>query len=268
MVSQQSRVDSVLNASTIGVDIEGVSKFELSSFIDVSISVLPELPNIRLGKQIERVFSFLIESASNYSILRENIQIIDDKVTIGELDFIIKNNESHVISHLEIVYKFYLYDPNYSEVELEKWIGPNKKDSFIEKYNKLALKQFPLLYKPKTAEVLKELNINDIKQELCFMSSLFVPFTFLNQTFSKINNAAICGYWISLKGFSKFQELENRYYLPDKHEWGVTPNNNSEWYSFSEIELKVNESISRNFSPLCWIKTSELVFEQCFIVWW
>jgi hypothetical protein len=236
--------------------------------MNVSFKEFPELPNIRLGKQIERIFAFLIDRCSNYSILKENIQIIDGKITIGELDFIIKNNSNNILSHLEIVYKFYLYDPNNSQVELEKWIGPNRKDSFIEKYNKLKLKQFPLLYQPKTADVLNEFNIKTINQALCFMSSLFVPYSFLNKSIPEINNAAIVGYWLSVDNFYKLQELDHLYYLPNKHEWGITPNSNSEWYSYSEIELIVNASIDRNFSPLCWIKTSDLVFEQCFIVWW
>jgi len=268
MLSLRSRIDSVLYASTIGVTIKGVTNFELNSLKNITLNDYLELPNIRLGKQIERVFSSLIESSSNYSILKENIQIIDDKVTIGELDFIIKNNDTNVISNLEIVYKFYLYDPNYSSIELERWIGPNRKDSFIEKFNKLKSQQFALLYKPKTAVALNDLDIKLVRQKLCFMASLFVPHSLMNTNIPEINNSAIVGYWLSFNDFCKRAELGSQYYLPQKQEWGITPESNTEWYSFSEIRLLIIDSLNREFSPLCWIKKSDSSFEQCFIVWW
>jgi len=268
MLTKQSRIDSVINVSTIRVSIVGVKDFDVSELKISAADNYPELPNIRLGKQIERVFSALIQNSSNYTIIKENVQIIDDKITIGEVDFIIKNNETNVISHLEIVYKFYLYDPNQSSIELEKWIGPNRKDSFIEKFNKLKSKQFPLLYKLKTADVLNDLDIKSLQQKLCFMASLFVPFSRLNKPFPLINNAAIIGYWLTYNDFKVQIKSNAQYYLPKKHEWGIAPKDNSEWYSFSEISLKIEESLNRQFSPLCWIKTSELTYEQCFIVWW
>ena len=268
MLTKQSRLDSILNSSTIGVSIMGVINFELNELTINSLANYPDLPNIRLGKQIERVFSFLIQNSSNYSILKENSQIIDGKVTIGELDFIIKNNDTKEISHLEIVYKFYLYDPIESPIELEKWIGPNRKDSFLEKLEKLKSKQFPLLYKPKTAEVLNDLDINEMTQRLCFMSSLFVPFSMLNKSISTVNNSAIVGYWLTLIDFKEKANSKHQYYLPKKQEWGISPQDSSEWYSFSEVSVLINESLERQFSPLVWIKRNGLTYEQCFIVWW
>ncbi len=268
MLTKQSRLESVLNASTIGVTISGISNFELNELKINPLTNYPDLPTIRLGKQIERVFSFLIQNSSNYFILKENCQIIDGKVTIGELDFIIKNNGTKEISHLEIVYKFYLYDPCQSSIELEKWIGPNRKDSFLEKLDKLKLKQFPLLYKPKTTEVLYDLDINEMTQRLCFMSSLFVPFSMLNESIPVVSNSAIVGYWLTLIDFKALVKVMDQYYLPKKQEWGIAPQSNSEWYSFSEVSVLINESLERQFSPLVWIKTSELTYEQCFIVWW
>jgi len=210
----------------------------------------------------------LIESSSNYSILKENIQVVDDKITIGELDFIIKNNETGVVSHLEIVYKFYLYDPNFSDTELGRWIGPNRKDSFIEKYTKLKSKQFPLLYKAKTAIVLHDLDIKSVRQELCFMASLFVPYSLMNTNIPEIKNSAIIGYWLSLSDFNSKCQPDDQYYLPKKQEWGIAPSDNSSWHPLSEISVELYECLDRNFSPLCWIKKSDSTFEQCFIVWW
>jgi hypothetical protein len=49
-----------------------------------------QLPtNIRLGHLVEKIVAELIAS-TNYKVLYENIQVIEDKKTIGEIDFIIE----------------------------------------------------------------------------------------------------------------------------------------------------------------------------------
>ena len=262
------RNQSIIDAETIGVSLKGISTFELNTLNNVALSDVIFSKNLRLGKQVEKIVSGLITSSSNYEVLKENIQIIDDKITVGELDFIIKNLETNQISHLELVYKFYLYDPNNSTIELEKWIGPNRKDSYIKKFEKLKNKQFPLLYKTQTANYLEGIDIAKLDQKLCFMATLFVPYTLLGNAFSLINNKAIVGYWHTLNEFKTVKNQATKYYLPQKTEWGINPKFNNEWMSYSSIIELIRECHSRDFSPLCWVKKENNSFEQCFIVWW
>ena len=77
-------------------------------------------------------------------ILAENVQIQNEKTTVGEIDCILTTAKKPV--HLEIIYKFYLYDKSVGTNELEHWIGPNRRDSLVSKLNKLKDKQLPLLY--------------------------------------------------------------------------------------------------------------------------
>lgn len=268
MLNSQVRIKSIKTAKTIGVSIDNIRNFELNSLEGVGRGVDLVIPNVRLGKQVERVFSLLINSSESHKVVKENIQIIDGKITVGELDFIIKNVKTGVLSHLEIVYKFYLYDPKYSNIELEKWIGPNRKDSFIEKFQKLRLKQFPLLFKPITSEILSDVDIFEMKQELCFMASLFVPFSLTNSHLPHVNNEAIVGYWLALDEFNAIIDSSWKYCLPQKSEWGIEPRNNEEWFDYYRIKDEVLASLKRNFSPLVWIKKDEVIHEQCFIVWW
>ena len=268
MLTVKSRIESIIHTSTIGITIPNVKTLELADLNGAEIQNLPDLPNLRLGKQIERIFALLIDNSTNYSILKENVQVIENKVTVGEIDFIIQNNLTKQISHLEIVYKFYLYDPNQSTNELEKWIGPNRKDSFIEKFEKLKLKQFPLLFKPQTKPYLDEYTIQNMAQKLCFMANLFVPLSMLDQQFSHINNSAISGYWLTYRNFISQDHKKQHFYLPKKQHWGIEPQFNSEWFSYSDIILQIDDTLERQFSPLCWIKINESTFEQCFIVWW
>jgi len=56
--------------------------------------------------------------------------------------------------HLEIIYKFYLYDPSIGLTQLDHWIGPNRRDSLVKKLTKLKQKQLPLLYHPLITQLL------------------------------------------------------------------------------------------------------------------
>lgn len=267
-MSINQRIKSILNAQNIGVSLDGVNDFCISDLKNADLKEIDYPENLRLGKQVEKIVSALINSSSNYKIVKENIQIIDGKITIGELDFIAKHVESEIVFHLELVYKFYLYDPNNSEIELEKWIGPNRKDSFIEKYNKLKTKQFPLLYKKQTKSYLTELNIDELEQKLCFLASLFVPHYLYGKHFLLVNQKAIVGYWLSLNDFINVENERYKFYLPNKHEWGMIPKSNENWQSFSNIIDHIKECHTRYFSPLCWVKREDNIYEQCFIVWW
>ena len=60
--------------------------------------------------------------------------------------------------HLEIVYKFYLYDNTIGTSEIDHWIGPNRNDSLREKLEKLKSKRFTSF-----EEINETLDQHDIK---------------------------------------------------------------------------------------------------------
>jgi len=62
---------------------------------------------------------------------------------VGELDCLILRDKKPI--HLEVIYKFYLYDASVGDTEIAHFIGPNRKDSLIEKLTKLQEKQLPIL---------------------------------------------------------------------------------------------------------------------------
>lgn len=266
--SNSARIKSILNTPTIGILPKGVTEFKLSALhIQQSVDYNPQ-SKLRLGKEIEKVVAALIKASSNYKIVAENSQIMDGKTTIGELDFIVEDCANQSTFHLELGYKFYVYDPNVSQNEVEKWIGPNRKDSLIEKLTKLENKQFPLLKNPMTQTQLTDFDCQKMPQQLCFLAHLFVPFSMLNAQFEYINTNAIAGYWVNFDDFIKIQTTDNLFYLPQKSEWGIHPQYNETWQSKTEIIDELKPILNRQFSPLCWVKTVEGTFKQCFIVWW
>ncbi|MGB1018487.1 MAG: DUF1853 family protein [Chitinophagales bacterium] len=243
------------------------SGFELENiFIEnIDLSKVEIANNLRLGNRLELFFEFLINQANKNKILAKNIQIVDDKITIGELDFIIEDLHSKTIKHIEIATKFYLYDEN-----LKEWIGPNRNDSLLAKCKKLKEKQFPLLFHQRTYEVLDEKNISleNIEQSIHYKAQLFIPFTINKNTFDKNIITNIAGTYLNKSQFLELADKAYKYFIPEKQDWLVEPKNGEVWFSF-EIVL---QSILLHFkdckNPLVWIKKSDTEFEKCFVVDW
>ena len=129
-----------------------------------------ELPdNLILGKRVEYLFAYYIHKFSSERILLQGKVISKDRITIGELDFILQNKNTSEISHVELVYKYYLYDPNFDE-ELDRWIGPNRKDSLVRKIKRLKLQQFPLLFREECREAIEPIvgPVENLQQKICF----------------------------------------------------------------------------------------------------
>lgn len=261
-----SRIASIAESTYLDDIITGVPTFKLST-LQIATELEFQLPtNKRLGHLAESIVSELIKASNNFNLLHENIQIIKDKNTLGELDFIIENTDTKQVIHLELAYKFYLFDPSISSEKINNWIGPNRNDSLIEKLNKLKSKQFPLLYHPSTKSKLSTLHIDKISQQLCFLTSLYIPYEFKGD-FSPILSKAIKGYYVDFETFKRLDTSEKSYYLPSKKEWGMHPSENKIWNNFTAVEQYIQTCMKEKQAPLCWQKHKGN-YKSIFIVWW
>ena len=196
----------------------------------------------------------------------ENIQLSDNKKTIGEIDFILSNQDTKQLIHVELAYKFYLYDPSISSAQINNWIGPNRNDSLKEKLDKVKNKQSPLLYHPATQSKLDQLELSDVSQQLCLLAYLFIPYQ--SEThFSTACYKAIKGYYLSIEDFIRLDHSEKTYYLPLKNEWGIDPSEHDNWKGFSDVYPHIKRSITGKQSLLCWQEHKESC-SAFFIVWW
>lgn len=233
----------------------------------------PGIPNftmsktLMLGKRVEVFFQSELKAAKTFDICYENIQVQKERRTIGELDIIIQDTISKKITHVEIAYKFYLYDPNTKGNSIDKWIGPNRNDTLSKKINKLSFHQFPLLYKQATKEKIK-LEFSYIKQEILFKAQLFIPFSLKHKNFSEINTNAICGYHIPFEKFKSNTFPESKFFIPTKQNWLCNPKNHDLWLLFPEILEELQELISLKKAPLIWRKNEKNETHKLFITWW
>ncbi|NRD20012.1 DUF1853 family protein [Winogradskyella eckloniae] len=226
-----------------------------------------DFTNQRLGKLVEEFVFYQLKQLPDINWLTENLQIQNGKQTIGEIDALFIKNKTPI--HLEIVYKFYLYDTLKTYCNpLSYWIGPNRNDTLVYKLEKLKTKQFPLLYKNETEKELKKLNLNSdtIEQQLCFKAQLFVPYYDSEINAYPLNNKCISGIFCSIKNINIFNSLE--FYIPNKLDWLIVPHIAVDWLTYSEAKHFIEEFTNQNKSPMVWLKYSNTKIEKCFITYW
>lgn len=249
----------------------GLENFKLPPF-DIASSATENLnipDNLRLGNRLERLFSFVIKHTEAYEVLCENLQIVADKKTLGELDFILRERATNKLIHVELAGKIYLYDPALTG-ELSRWIGPNRKDSLQRKIQKLKDKQFPLLNHGATRNILKNqaLPVAGMTQKSCFKARLFMPFHLRNEVPALVNSKNIKGYYIDKESFMNRNHKSRRYFLPEKQDWIVAPEYGEVWQTYKAILPGLEKALSQRQSPLVWQKNPDQSREAFFVVWW
>ena len=226
-----------------------------------------ELPDTILGKQAEAIFEHIVSMSRNYKLLAANSQIQSAKITIGELDYLVEDISAKEFIHVEVACKFYLYDENIENTFEGKWVGSNRKDTLLDKLNKLKNKQFPLLHRPELAPILNDLEIeaSQIKQQHYILSSLYIPITMDIKLLPKPYQECIVGRWML---FSDFKVTSKSLYaIPSKKEW-LLPNKYIDIHLESEDALaKVSKSISNKRAVQVYEKTDQQIIKY-FVVWW
>jgi len=223
-------------------------------------------PTLRLGMRVEQFVFHELESITEWEIMAKNIQINRTKITLGELDCILKKDEE--IIHLEIVYKFYLYDPSIGKTERDHWIGPNRKDSLTEKLAKLNDKQLPLLHAPETQLTLDKMGVttSEAQQHVHFKAQLFVPLEMKNAQFKDINMECISGVYFHREELSIYKDC--KFYIPQKANWLTEPHTNIDWMNVTTFTEHIDTLHKEKRSPLCWLKRPNGELEKFFVVWW
>ncbi|KPP97864.1 DUF1853 family protein [Marinobacter sp. HL-58] len=138
-------------------------------------AVLTEQPARRLGHYFERLYQCLMEDLLGWEILLKNQPVRSNGITLGELDFVVRNPADNAIEHHEIAVKFYL---GYRNTDREKalWYGPNSRDRLDIKTRRLINHQSQLTKKPEARSLLDASGIETPARPRIFMPGyLFYP---------------------------------------------------------------------------------------------
>jgi len=255
----------------VAAELVAIPSFKLpeQAIMEADVADLQMPERLRLGNRLERFFSFIIQQSTRYELIAENIQINENKITLGELDFLIYDTDKQEVLHIELAGKLYLYDPNITE-ELDRWIGPNRKDSLVRKTATLKQKQFPILFNSATKSILKDFNLEskNIRQRVSYKTRLFLPFATKNDIPGKVNPCNIKGYYVSLNEFLSNSFSDYSYFIPLKQDWIVDPKYGEVWHSHAKILRNLEISLLEKMSPMIWVKKPNHTFETIFVVWW
>lgn len=238
-------------------------QFSVSSPISQPYPSVNHPTNLRLGKQIESFVEFELEQNKDVKIISKNLQIIHNKHTLGEFDFLLEYNHKPI--HLEVVYKFYIYNLSIGENELDHWIGPNNKDCLKFKLEKLKNKQLPLLYKKEVYPYLKALNIElkEIEQFVYFKAQLFTPYLSNKLNYNHINKDCIIGFYIFTSQLHLFKDFQ--FYMPRKHDWIKPMSEDVDWIEYKHFLIEIEKCKQKKQAPLCWINNLKGKLEKCFV---
>ena len=262
---------SYMNTSSLFKKLNELNQFELDIYEikEFDFTKLEITKRLTLGNRVERFFEFYINASKNYELIKSNIQIIKDKHTIGELDFIIYDKREEKYIHIEHVYKFYLYDDTI-ENEIDRYIGPNCNDTLVKKLTKLKDKQIPLLFNDVTQKYLTDIEINTIEQKVCFKGNIYLPLHLEGKSIPLVNDECIRGFYVNKEDFLTNEKFKGyKYFKPDKFDWVCDPNINDTWYSFDEVINEINVLLDDDKSTLVWMKDIERnISKSFFITYW
>lgn len=250
-------------------ELLGIQQFNLPN-IDLTGFVPQPIPqNIRLGHQVEHLYYQVLNHHKGYKVLLFNQPIKDASRTIGEIDFIVQDTETKKNIHIELTYKFYIIDLAIPE-KINQLIGPNKRDSFAQKIEKIKYQQFTLLQSQEAIKTLENLHIdtNSLSSRTCFKAQLFYPYTSKKVQITPFNKNCIYGYWIGFHDFDATDFHHYLYYLPSKKEWIIRPHENVSWRTHQEISPEIKKRHTQLNSPMVWMKRSNQQFEKFFIIFW
>lgn len=182
------------------------------------LDFIAQLKSTRLGLRFEYLLWFWLKDSTYhpFRLLGHSIQIIHAKQTLGELDFLLFNEESQQIEHWEVALKFYLAENNFN---LNHWYGLNRTDTLHRKLTHFTQKQFQF----------DAVHQHDIQKRFAILKGqLYLPQSFVqlaNDIHSKnlkipnwINQSRNIGQW----GYHIPQQA---HYRLQRQEW-ICPNAN------------------------------------------
>ncbi|RZF52096.1 DUF1853 family protein [Acinetobacter halotolerans] len=105
------------------------------------LDFLARLKSTRLGLRFENLLWFwLLDDAYHpYQLLGHSIQKISGAITLGEIDFLLLNQQTQEVEHWEVALKYYLGE---NELSLSQWFGLNREDTLHRKLKHFTERQF------------------------------------------------------------------------------------------------------------------------------
>jgi hypothetical protein len=150
--------------------------YELDSDPSELDGLLAEQKDRRLGKYFETLWFYWLSHNPRFEIVENNVQIIIDGETLGEIDFIVFDKKTKQTAHWELAVKFYLGDGDTRE--MQNWHGPNRRDRLDIKVDHLLYKQSVIGYNQRVKQWLHKQGIKIDQCSVIMKGRLYHPWPY------------------------------------------------------------------------------------------
>jgi hypothetical protein len=133
----------------------------------------------RLGKYFETLWFYWFSKNPRYEIIENNLQIIIDGETLGEIDFIVLDKLNDKLVHWEVAVKFYLGLGDTRE--MCNWHGPNYRDRLDIKVNHLRQRQSMLSKRLRVEKWLQQRGVFIDQCAVILKGRLYYPWSDLSE---------------------------------------------------------------------------------------
>jgi hypothetical protein len=83
---------------------------------------------------------------------------------------------------------------------------------------------------------------------------------------TSINTDCIIGFYCTPNELIEFKNA--KFYIPSKKDWLITSHTNVDWMGYKKYLEQSKNYLDRQFSPLCWMKTTTGELKKFFLIWW
>ena len=187
---------------------------------------------IPLGKYAEKLVKCYLENSTQINLLAANLQLIEnEKITIGELDYLFEDTLLEEFIHLEFSIKYYLKTSIKNQVI---YLGPSTKDYLARKIKKLLDHQTRLC---KTHQHLLPIKLQTkvFQPKAIIKGCLFYPLReWLNR---KMPNKTIEGWWLTVDELEQLNSTEDHFNLiTQKGNWIFPFRDDHQLLSFQSLK--------------------------------
>ncbi|WP_432695215.1 DUF1853 family protein [Marinobacterium sp. YM272] len=174
-------------------------------------------PRWRLGEHFENIVYFHLKNNEQISDIYRNIQVKEDKRTVGEMDFLFRFDAQWI--HLEVALKLYLLDGN-GQI-LESYIGTRRDDCLATKWQHMLEHQLRLCQRPEAAKQLEKLCVSSQPTPVVWVKGWLFYHPAQNNVTAPypVNPEHLRGWWVTWSELALIASEGERYILVRKPDW-------------------------------------------------
>ncbi len=255
---------------------EAIDRADLTAWLesiaklDITQSIQPH-KFTRIGLYYEALIEFLCTVAYRagvfpYELITKNLQVNTSRSTLGEFDFLLRDQDGTVI-HLETAVKFFLLSDKYQgdSQNWSSWVGPNSRDRLDLKLKHMRDHQLTLSQQQECIPLLKTYNVDpkQIRIHHLIQGQLFIKLS-NNSVLGKseycpsdCNPEIVSGYWVRK---SELEETLN------SRAWNAVPLHRSCWLLCQEGSQLKPASTRIQTPYLCSVSSQGCHKERCRIM--